>query len=210
MGDTRKIAPNWLVKGHLVGLVAPDTESFLDRWDSYEDPRIAMIAAFQTAGGAGIFKPPLTLEHRKALWEDIASGGLVAFDVTAVDDGRVVGEAGISRLRWPSASGDIAVVLFDPDDRGRGYGTEAVLLLLAYGFDALGLNRLVIRYLTINEAVVRAVERTAAAVGGRLVGIERDAEWAYGATRDRLIVECLASDFPPHPATAGLRAGASG
>jgi RimJ/RimL family protein N-acetyltransferase len=206
MGDTRQIALEWLVKGQLVGLVAPQRERFIAMGDDYGDPRIAMIAAFQTVGGAGIFRPPLTREHREALWEHVASGELLAVEVRAMEDGRVVGEAGISRVRWPSASGDIAVVLFDPDDRGRGYGTETVLLLLAYGFDALGLNRLVIRYLSINEAVVRAVERTAAGVGGRLVGIERNAEWAYGAPRDRLIVEFLAGDFPPHPATAALRA----
>ena len=188
-----------------MGLLSPDRDEFVSRWDHYDDPRIAMLAAFQTAGSSSIFKPPLTREHREALWEDVASGELAGFEVRAVADGRFLGEAGISRIQWPSASGDIAVALFDPDDRGRGYGTEAVLLLLAYGFDGLGLNRLVIRYLSINEAVVRAVERTAAVVGGRLVGIEHSAEWAYGATRDRLVVECLAADFPPHPATAALR-----
>jgi RimJ/RimL family protein N-acetyltransferase len=53
---------------------------------------------------------------------------------------------------------------------------------------------------------VQAVERSAAAAGGRLVGIEREAEWAYGERRDRMIVEVLRDDFPGHPATAHLRA----
>jgi hypothetical protein len=42
-------------------------------------------------------------------------------------------------------------------------------------------------------------------VGGRLVGIEREAEWAFGARRDRMVMECVREDFPPHPATAHLR-----
>jgi RimJ/RimL family protein N-acetyltransferase len=164
-----------------------------------------MLAAFQTAGPGGIFKPPLTREHREGVWQVIEDGLLVAFDIRTLADGGFVGEAGVSRTRWPQGSGDIAAALFDPADRAHGYGTEAVVLLTAYAFDALGLNRISIRYLSVNEAVVRAVERVAAAVGGRVVGVEREAEWAYGAHRDRVVVECLRGDFPPHPATAHLR-----
>jgi hypothetical protein len=67
------------------------------------------------------------------------------------------------------------------------------------------MHRVTIRYLAVNEAVVQAVAKTAALVGARTAGVERDAEWAYGGRRDRLVVECLRDDFPPHPATAHLR-----
>ena len=209
MGGTRQTAPQWLVKGLLVGLSVPHREEFVDRWDRYDDPRIGMLAAFQTAGGAAIFKPPVTREHREGVWQAVVDGLLIAFDIHAVEDGRFVGEAGLSRIQWPDGSADIAVALFDPADRSHGYGTEAVVLLAAYAFDGLGLNRVVIRYLSVNEAVVRAVERAAAAVGGRLVGVEREADWAFGARRDRLILEILHEDFPPHAATAHLRAGSA-
>jgi RimJ/RimL family protein N-acetyltransferase len=187
-------------------LTPPEREEFVSRWDLYNDPRLGMLVAYQSSASPFIMKPPVAREHREAVWDAIVARQVVAFDVRVAADGRYVGEAGLSRIDWPHGSADIAVVLFDPDDRGRGYGTETVLLLLAYGFDGLGLHRLHIRYLGVNEAVVQAVERTAALVGGRLVGVERDSDWAFGARRDRVVVECLSSDFPPHPATAHLRA----
>ena len=205
MGGNGESGPEWLVRGELVGLVTPNRQDFVDRWDRYNDPRIAMAAAFQTGGAALIFKPPMSREHREWLWEAAGEGLLVPFDIHAIAGGRFVGEAGLSRIDWPRGSGEVAAAIFDPADRGRGLGTEAILLLYAYAFDALGLHRLTIRYLSVNDAVVRAVERTAALVGARVVGIERDAEWAYGRRRDRLVVECLRTDFPPHPATAHLR-----
>ena len=201
--DSRQV--DWLVEGERVGLTAPEEAEFLDRWNRYDDPRIAMIAAFQTAGAASILKTPTTREHREALWQAVAEGVLVAVDIRTVDDGRFVGEAGVSRIQWPRGSGDVAAAIFDPEDRGRGYGTESILLFVAYCFDALGFHRLTIRYLSVNEAVTRGVERSAEAVGARAVGIEREAEWAYGARRDRMLVELLREDFPPHPATAHLR-----
>ena len=188
-----------------MGLSAPEREEFLTRWNRYDDPRIAMIAAFQTSGSTAILKPPTAREHREAVWQAVLDESLVPFDVRTLDDGRFVGEAGVSRIRWPSGSGDVAAALFDPADRGKGYGTEAIVLLGAYCFDGLGFNRLTLRYLSVNEAVTRAVERSAASVGARVVGIEREAEWAYGARRDRMIVELLRDGFPPHPATAHLR-----
>jgi len=201
--------PAWLVRGSMVGLAAPNREEFLDRWDLYDDPRIGMLAAFQSAGAAAIYKPPLTREHREGVWQAIVDGHLIAFDIRTTDDGRFVGEAGLARLAHPRDCADIAVALFDPVDRGRGYGTEAVVLLVAYGFDGLGLNRMALRYLGVNEAVVQAMERSAAAAGGRVVGVEREAEWAYGARRDRVTVEVLRENFPPQPATAHLRAVAA-
>jgi RimJ/RimL family protein N-acetyltransferase len=177
----------------------------MDRWDLYDDPRIAAAAGFQTGGAAVIFKPPATREQRARLWDATQAGLVVPLDIRTVPEGRWVGEAGISRIDWPRGSGEVAVAVFDPPDRGRGLGSEATILAVAYGFDGLALNRLVIRYLAVNEAVVRAVERSAAAVGARVATIERSAEWAYGARRDRLTVECMREDFPPHPATAHLR-----
>jgi len=198
----------WLARGQGVGLVAPRRDEFVERWIDYNDPRLSMLTAFPTSRSAvgGPLKPPVAREHREALWDAVTAGAILAFDVRVVGDGRFIGEAGLSGIEWPRASADIAVCIFDAAERTRGYGTEAVVLLLGYGFDALGLERMVIRYLSVNEAVVRATERTAAAIGGRLVGIEREAEWAFGAHRDRMVMECVREDFPPHPATAHLRA----
>src|SRR5438477_21806 len=109
MGDTRLTPLEWLVKGVLVGLSAPEREEFVERWDLYDDPRIGMLAAFQTAGATAIFKPPLTRENREGVWQAVLDGLLLAFDIRDVEDGRFVGEAGLSRTEWPDASGDIAV-----------------------------------------------------------------------------------------------------
>ncbi|TMM11223.1 MAG: GNAT family N-acetyltransferase [Actinobacteria bacterium] len=202
----------WLVRGDRVGLVAPRRESFVERWIDYNDPRLSALTAFPTSRAAvgGPFKPPVAREHREALWDAVDAGRIHAFDLHVTDDGRFVGEAGLSGIEWPHASAEIAVCVFDPAERARGYGGEAVVLMLAYGFDALGLARMFIRYLSVNEAVVGAAARVAGVIGGRLVGVEREAEWAFGARRDRMIMECVREDFPPHPATAHLRSGAAG
>jgi RimJ/RimL family protein N-acetyltransferase len=197
----------WIVAGERVGLTALVKEEFLDRWDAYNDAEMGMLISYPTAAASATSptKPPVTREHREALWELVVSRAIVGFDVRTVEDRRFIGECSLSRIAWPRACGEIAMAIFDPEDRGRGYGTEAVTLLVAYGFDGLGLHRVTMRYLAINGAVVQAVERQAESAGGRIVGIERESEWAFGGWQDTVLLEVLRDDFPPHPATAHLR-----
>ena len=196
----------WIVAGERVGLTAPEREEFMSRWDRYNDPALAMLLTAPTSAPRPTSsRPPVTQDHREAMWKLAVSGDLRPFEIRTVEDGRVLGECSLSRITWPRASADIAVAIFDPEDRGTGYGTEATVLLVAYGFDGLGLHRVTLRYLATNEAVVAAVDRTAEAMGGRIVGIEHESEWAYGGWQDTILLEVCAGNFPPHPATAELR-----
>ena len=198
----------WIVMGEQVGLTAIVREEFVARWDSYNDPELAMLLTYPTSQRktTPLARPPITREQREAAWEMISdSPEIAAFEIRTVDDQRFVGEGSLNRISWPSASAEIAVAILDPEDRGSGFGTEAALLMAAYAFDGLGLHRVTLRYLAVNDAVSRGVERGADAFGARIVGVERESEWAYGRWQDTVLVEILASEFPPHPATAALR-----
>ena len=193
--------------GERVGLTALERDEFIARWDLYNDPELTMLMGYSTSviSTGAPTQPPVTREQREALWEQIVARNIRGFDIRAADDQRVIGECSLSRISWPRASAEIAVAIFDREDRGRGYGTEAVQLLIAYAFDGYGLHRAAMRYLAVNDAVVTACKRSAEELGGRIVGIEREAEWAFGAHQDCVTMEFMAADFPPHPATAHLR-----
>lgn len=199
----------WIVRGERVGLTAIVREEFVARWDVYNDPELALMLSYPAPGtdASAPARPPVTRENRERLWDLIQASGAAAFEIRSSDDQRLIGECSLSRIAWPRGSAEVAVAILDPDDRGRGYGTEAVLLLIAYAFDGYGLHRVVLRYLAVNDPAVNAVSNSAEAVGARIVGIEREAEWAYGSYQDCVIMEVLASEFPPHPATAHLREG---
>jgi RimJ/RimL family protein N-acetyltransferase len=197
----------WIVLGERVGLTAMDREEFGARWDAYNDASLGMLLTHATTPhlpGAPR-RAPITRDVREALWDFVNSPCARAFDIRAAEDQRFVGECSLSGIAWPAASAEVAVAVIDPADRGRGWGTEAVKLLIAYGFDGLGLHRVTLRYLAANEAAVTAIANHADGTGARVVGIEREAAWAYGGHQDCVLLEVLASDFPPHPATAYLR-----
>ena len=202
MGSEADIS--WVVKGEVVGLAAPERDEFIDRWKLFNDPVFATLLMLP---GLGIPMPPIGAEDRAKLWETLHDHRSPLFDIRLVDDGRCVGEGWIGGIEWPHASGEIAISIYRDGDRGEGHGVEACELMCAYGFDGLGLNRLQIAFIVVNERMVRAVATHLARFGGKRFGVGRKAHYAFGAHRDVVMFDLLRSDFPPHPATAGLRLG---
>jgi len=189
-------------------LTAPRRDEFVARWPLFNDPVLAMMLG-SPALSHGVHvrtMPPVTLEHREALYEEHVARRILCFEVRLADgDRRCVGEAYLAGLTWPRASGELSVAILSADDRRQGFGTEAAGLVCAYAFDGLGLNRMSLRFPAENVAATAATERAAPALGARKVGVERQAEWVFGRHADVAVWEVLRADFPPHPATAELR-----
>jgi [ribosomal protein S5]-alanine N-acetyltransferase len=197
-----------IVAGERVVLTAPARDEFVARWDLFNDPMLSMLLGSPVlAHGPHVrTMPPVTREHREALYEQHVARRVLCFEVRlAGGDRRCVGEAYLAELSWPRACGELGVAILSPDDRREGYGTEAAGLVCAYAFDGLGLNRISLRFPAENEAAAAATERAASALGARQVGVERQAEWLFGRHADVAVWEVLRRDFPPHPATAELR-----
>ena len=189
-------------------LTAPRRDEFVGRWQLFNDPVLAMMLG-SPALSHGIHvrtMPPVTLEHREALYEEHVARRILCFEVRiAGGDRRCVGEAYLADLTWPRASGELSVAILSADDRRQGFGTEAAGLVCAYAFDGLGLNRMSLRFPAENVAATAATERAAPGLGARKVGVEQQAEWVFGRHADVAVWEVLRADFPPHPATAELR-----
>ncbi len=73
---------------------------------------------------------------------------------------------------------------------GGGYGTDALLLLVDYAFDTLDVRRLFLITMTLNERVLRQMEK----VGFLLEGRMRQATVADGVQRGVVIYGLLAEE----------------
>jgi len=72
-------------------------------------------------------------------------------------DGRPVGRVGLQRIG--SAEGELSWSLYD-DQRGRGYATRAVRLLVAHALEELGLTRVQARVAVGNDRAIRVATRS--------------------------------------------------
>lgn len=93
-------------------------------------------------------------------------------------------------IDWQSRRAELGYWIH-PDYQQQGYGTEAVELLVGYGFEQLGLHRAAARTFADNEPSKRLLE----AVGFTQEGVERDGAFVDGAYADVLRYSLLESEY---------------
>jgi RimJ/RimL family protein N-acetyltransferase len=113
------------------------------------------------------------------------------FGVTLAADGKLIGTCGLHRAALPHRSAELGVMIGDRAEQGKGYGREAVRLVLAYGFETLGLHRVELRVYENNGRGVRCYE----ACGFRREGVKREARWWAGRWWDILEYAILEGEW---------------
>jgi RimJ/RimL family protein N-acetyltransferase len=88
----------------------------------------------------------------------VLAGAAAPFAVVSADD-RLLGSVALIGIEWPHLRGEVGYWLA-PEVRGQGHATRAVRLACAWGFDALGLERIVLHAAIKNVASQRVAERS--------------------------------------------------
>ncbi len=110
------------------------------------------------------------------------------------DTGEVVVEV---VLKWESAEhrqGELGYIVH-PAHNGQGYAAEASLPILRFGFETLGLHRVVGRLDARNAASARVLEKLGMRQEAHLV----ENEWVKGEWTSELVYAVLAAEFAAGP-----------
>ena len=105
-------------------------------------------------------------------------------------DGALIGDIQLANIDWRNRSASVGMSITKRENRGGGYGTDAVMVLVKYAYEDLDLVRLSARTLVHNTAARRVLENT----GFILEGQEREVVTIAGRRYDRLTFGLLRSD----------------
>jgi RimJ/RimL family protein N-acetyltransferase len=144
------------------------------------------------------FAPVSELEHRR--WFDAmrARDDVVIFGIRTLDGDELVGSCQLHGIDRRHRSGELQIRIGERAAWGRGYGTEAVRLLVAYGFTELGLHRIRLQVFATNTRALRAYE----SAGFRREGVERDGAFVEGSFVDVVRMAVLRTDEPHRPSAS--------
>jgi RimJ/RimL family protein N-acetyltransferase len=126
------------------------------------------------------------LERRRSGTGVADEGDRLTAAVVVVASGDLVGDLSLFWVSREHRQGEIGFV-FHPAHQGRGYATEAARPFLAFGFERLGLHRIVGRTEARNTASARVLEK---------LGMRREAhlvenEWVKGEWQSELVYALL-------------------
>ncbi len=148
------------------------------------------INDFGTTRMLGVSPRPMTVEQETA-WYERAAVEAHAFTIYERSTWRPIGNCALHDLDLPNRRTMVGIMIGEPDARGRGYGTEAMRLLLDYAFTALGLHSVMLLVYEYNRPARRSYEKA----GFREIGRRREGRWFNGRFWDEISMDILASEF---------------
>jgi len=150
------------------------------------------INNFGTTRTLGVPPRPMTLEQETAWYEQAAvDDARTGFTIYERASGRAIGNCGLHEVDLANRRTVVGIMIGEPDARGRGYGTEAMRLLLDYAFTVLGMHSVMLTVFEHNGAGRRCYEK----VGFREMGRRRESRWYNGRFWDEIHMDILATEF---------------
>ena len=121
-----------------------------------------------------------TVEQELARFDDHQENDGVSFGIYTKDDERYIGFSSFSPPDWKNRYTWLGISITAPDDWGKGYGTDAVNVMLRYAFYELNLHRVELGVFDYNPRAIRSYEK----LGFVHEGVERQKMFRDGHYRD--------------------------
>lgn len=106
-----------------------------------------------------IYQTPFTKEgHENWMRTKVASGEVVQFIICEKGNGRPVGSVYFRDIDPLNKKAEYGIFIGEADSAGKGIGTEAARLAVAYARDQLKLHKLMLRVFADNVAAVKSYQ----------------------------------------------------
>ena len=115
----------------------------------------------------------------------------LAIEVKTDGGWKLVGDVGLMNLDQRIRSAEIGIFIGDKSCWDKGYGTEALQMILDFGFGSVNLNRIYLRVFETNPRGIHCYEK----VGFQHEGRMRQAYYLDGKYIDVLLMSILKSEW---------------
>jgi RimJ/RimL family protein N-acetyltransferase len=131
----------------------------------------------------------INTENEKTFLEKLSQ----EHNYTIIDNitNELIGNCGYVHLDHLNQTGEIGIFIGNKNFWNRGYGTEALTLLLDYGFKALNLHNIGLTVLSFNKRAIKSYEK----VGFKIIGKKREAILRGGERHDLIFMDILHNEF---------------
>jgi RimJ/RimL family protein N-acetyltransferase len=113
------------------------------------------------------------------------------FHLRTLQEDKFIGFVVLFSIKWASQTADMAIGIGLPEYRGKGYGQDALRLILNYAFAELNLYRVGLTVMSYNTAAIKSYERA----GFALEGAKRQMVCREGQRHDLLLYGILRDEW---------------
>jgi RimJ/RimL family protein N-acetyltransferase len=109
-------------------------------------------------------------------WRNRQTGKEYTFAIEELSSKKLLGHCSLNNVRPINRTAKVSIAIYSEDNRGRGYGTDALQVLLEVGFNYLNLHRIGLNVFESNTRAIHVYEK----IGFTKVGVLRHTDFVQG------------------------------
>ena len=133
----------------------------------------------------------MSLAKERQILDGMATGDGFNFAMVLKDGDRLLGNISLMGRSPVDRTAELGIFIGEAEDRAKGYGAEAIRLLLDFGFNTLGLHNIMLHVNADNTRAIACYKKC----GFRECGCRREALFRDGHFVDRVSMDILAREF---------------
>ena len=113
------------------------------------------------------------------------------FAIVENNTDKLLGAISLENIEYINRTATLGIFIGDKDYRSKGYGTEAIRLILDFGFNYLNLNNIKLDLMEFNERALKCYKKC----GFKEYGRRRKCKFINGKYYDSISMDILAEEF---------------
>jgi len=104
---------------------------------------------------------PITMEQELDWFQHIShdkSNRNIFFSIVSIDE-KLIGYTQLSELDWINKNCFFGIIIGEKENHGKGYGSEALNLLIDYAFNNLNLHKVTLKVVDYNKQAIKLYEK---------------------------------------------------
>jgi len=154
-----------LLQGELVRLVAANSETDADLF-----ARWSRVAEYLRLEDSGVARPASLKQTKEDIqaWLEHDKPNDYAFVIRTLTDNHTIGAIGLDGVRWSNGDAFVGIGIGERGYWGKGYGTDAMRVILRFAFMELNLHRVSLDVFEYNPRAIRSYEKAGFKHEGRV------------------------------------------
>jgi RimJ/RimL family protein N-acetyltransferase len=113
------------------------------------------------------------------------------YSIIDLETDKLLGNCGLLKIDHLNQTAEVGIFIGDKDYWSKGYGTEALSLLIDYSFKALNLHNILLKVYSFNDRAIKSYEK----IGFKIVGVRRESLLRNMMRYDDIYMDLLKEDF---------------
>lgn len=142
---------------------------------------------FSTTDGLGSSSKITTFESERAWLINNMDKKEQQFAIVLKETDKLIGNCGFVDINHLHQRGEVGLFIGEEENRSKGYGTEALSLLVEYGFNYLNLKNIMLKVFSFNKRAIKSYEK----IGFKVFGKRTEDYYLNGKWYDEYFMEIL-------------------